>query len=178
MGSLKVKASLNLLYSSLFQLCCAWMSHNWTRHSFQPHVTKQKTNSSDKGGPDPAAIQTQVGQILTFLPQSSCVKHRPPGKRASATSAPQPAASARSGATSRTGGCPGRWEPPPGLCLLSWRASLSVWGKGEPKHSVVRAVGSQARDQSRADVSSAGTAAAVFARAAWQGSAVLHADAK
>lgn len=97
-----------------------------------------------------AAVQTQVGQIWMFLPQNSCVKHRPPGRRASATSAPQPAASARCGAASRRGGCPGRWEPPPGLCLLSWRASLCVWGKGEPKHSMVRAAGSQPRDQSRA----------------------------
>lgn len=97
-----------------------------------------------------AAVQTQVGQIWMFLPQNSCVKHRPPGRRASATSAPQPAASARCGAASRRGGCPGRWEPPPGLCLLSWRASLCVWGKGEPKHSTVRAAGSQPRDQSRA----------------------------
>lgn len=149
-GQLESKASLNLLYSRLF--------HMGTRSSCAVHGCHTTEQGSDCNtldtlsgpmsesrkwitvtmGPVTAAIQTQVGQNSMFLPQSSCVKHQPPGKRASATSAPQPAASARSGATSRRGGCPGRWEPPPGLCLLSWRASLCVWGKGEPKQSIVK----------------------------------------
>lgn len=151
MGSLKVKSKPQsfifqfIPHGNTLQLCC--------------HTTEQGIDCNTLDTPNslmltvtrgsvPAAIQTQIGQNSMFLPQNSCVKHRPPGRRASATSAPQPAASARSGATSRTGGCPDRWEPPPGLCLLSWRASLSVWGKGEAKHSTVRAAGSQGRDQS------------------------------
>lgn len=51
-------------------------------------------------------------------------------------------------------------------------------GKGNQSRALLRAAGSQPRAQSRADVFSVGTTAAVFAGAAWQGSAVLHADAK
>lgn len=117
---------------------CPFNFRNPCSVSYKPQpdiiwVPNHLQHSSNTGtvmyGVDSCQCHRACMQPYLHIPQSFCVARQYRGRRGSAMSAPQLAASARSGVAAHTGGSPDRSRPPLVLCRSSWHASLCVCAK-------------------------------------------------